>query len=179
MDYYAVIGKHPEYEVFCATNNEADARTSFEQVKLSYNKNKINGSASELVLAQIISNTVSELDLRLLKNSAGRGIIKNRLLKNLLDRILNSDACDLLKIEKYDINSNTTETNEKAHRINNLKSVDSNTCYSCGTKDFFSYYSDSRGWKGRMCNSCGTVTFLDELELAYPGYEIPANITFD
>lgn len=178
-EYYLVVLQNTSHEVCCLTTDKSEAEAAFETAKKRYAYpigKKPDGP--ELVLAKLANGSISELEARLLKNAAGKGQIENRMLKTLLNRLFNNSSCQILDTENYETQHDAARAKEKAARVNNLKKIAKDTCFDCGTRNYFSFIKDGRNDIIRMCNRCGTLTFLNELEAAYPGYKIPDDIVF-
>lgn len=178
-EYYLVVLQNTSHEVCCLTTDKSEAEAAFETAKKRYAYpigKKPDGP--ELVLAKLANGSISELEARLLKNAVGKGQIENRMLKTLLNRLFNNSSCQILDTENYETQHGAASAKEKAARVNNLKKIAQDTCFDCGTRNYFSFIKDGRNDIIRMCNRCGTLTFLNELEAAYPGYKIPDDIVF-
>lgn len=179
MEYYIIVLRSTAYEILFISQNKADATASYDELKKHYlypMGKKADGP--ELLMLGVPTELLSELETRMLNNLVGKGQISNRMLKALLDRLFSSSASELLAIENYDTIHKAALEKEHAARVKNLKTVEHNTCFDCGTEDYFAYIKDMSGKIIRMCNRCGSITFIDELTDAYPDYKIPEDIVF-
>jgi hypothetical protein len=142
MEYYIIVLRSTAYEILFISQNKADATASYDELKKHYLYpigKKADGP--ELLMLRVPKELLSELEVRMLNNLVGKGQISNRMLKALLDRLFNSSTSELLAIENYDTIHKAALEKEHAARVKNLKTVEHNTCFDCGTEDYFAEQS--------------------------------------